>query len=219
MKDELEKYLKTILNESFKKTHAKGFTYFHHGFMPRLLEAGKIKEFDREMLAAAWTRAGEIYALNEAPKRSLECINKALTLATNRIETLKLAIEQLNAIGEYHSAFIKIDQLLELEPDRMEFITLRQQIQDDINYDSEPKFQQGNLIWELNELLAAEQFNSVINQVLASDMDDVCLLKKLACAYGALGHNANYNQVWKSVKEIDSNVKYDSVDRFYQPIK
>lgn len=218
MKEDLEKYFDRILNESLQQVHRKGFTYFHHGFMPRLLEAGKIKDFNREMLAAGWTLAGEIYALNQAPKRSVDCLKKALVLKPDRIETLHAIIEQLNAIGEYHTAFAYIDQLLNLVPDRMEFITLRQQIQDDINYDTEPKFAVGNTIWELNEQLAAEQFNAVINTVLDSEMDTVDLLKKLACAYGAVGHYANYHQIWKTIKNMDSTATTDPVDLFYQPI-
>ena len=217
MHDELYQYLIGLIGETVNETHVKGFAYFHHGFMPRLLEAGKIKDFDKETLALGWTRAGSLYTMNEAPRRSIECLKKALLLAPNTVEVLQLYVDQLIAVGHYHKAFEYINKLLELEPDRMEFITLRQKIQDDINYDSEPQFQSGDLVWELNEQLAAEQFNSVINTVLETDMNDILLLKKLACAYGAVGHNANYDQVWQAIYKVEPNVKLDAVDQFYKP--
>lgn len=218
MDDQLNEYLQLLAKETVVETHAKGFTYLHHGLMPRLLEAGKIKGFDKELLATCWTRVGAIYALNEAPNRSIECLRKALVLNTLQKDALELIVDQLILIGNYHEAFRFINQLMDIEPDNMELITKRQRIQDDMNYDSQPQLQSGNLVWLLNEQLATEQFNSVISTVLDTEMDNVILLKKLACAYAAVGHDSNYLQVLETIKRLNRNVKFDYVDLFYKPI-
>ncbi|MFA9388575.1 MAG: tetratricopeptide repeat protein [Prolixibacteraceae bacterium] len=218
MKEQLIQFLDGLQQVEITETHAKGFTYFQHGFMPRLLEAGKIKGFNKTILAAGWTRAGAIYALNEAPSRSMECLRKALVLVPLNSAALNLYIDQLILTGAYHEAFRHINELLDVEPNNMELFTKRQRIQDDMNYDAEAKFQKGDVIWELNEQLAGEQFSSVINTVLETEMDDFLLLKKLACAYGAVGHNANYIQVMETIERLEGPVNLEYVDVFYRPL-
>ena len=219
MHQQIEEYLEAVNVEPLFETHSKGFTYFYHGFMPRLLEAGKIKGFDQGLLAGGWTRAGEIYALNGAPNRSIQCLKKALVLNPKKLELLMLLTELLILTGEFHQAYRYINQVIDVEPDDLKLITQRQRIQDDINYDSEPQFRKGNLVWELNEQLAAEQFSTVINTVLDTGMNNIFLLKKLACAFGAVGHNANYLKTWDTIKLLDPTTSLDDADRFYQPLE
>jgi len=74
------------------------------------------------------------------------------------------------------------------------------------------------LVWEPNEQLAAEQFSTVINTVLDTGMNNIFLLKKLACAFGGVGHNANYLQTWNAIKQLDPATSMNDIDRFYQPL-
>lgn len=219
MKEELVQYLSLLLKETTTVTHAKGFLYLKHGFMPRLLEAGKVKEIDNEMIVLAWLRAAEIYAINGAPKRSITCVKKAHALMPKHNLVLEQLIQLHASMGQFHDAFAFVNQLIDEYPDRFEYMTLRQKIQDDINYDSQAPYLPHNQLWSLDEQLASEQFGEVINTVLDSSMNDVALLKRLACAYGAIGHNSNYYMVWNTILKLNKNEQKLALDLFYQPVE
>ncbi|MDA3929001.1 MAG: hypothetical protein PF541_08575 [Prolixibacteraceae bacterium] len=212
-------FLTEITQENPVSVHKRGFAYLHHGLLPRLLDAGKNKTVEENILARCWFIVGSIYSYNNAPKRAIECLLKSHVLNTNNSESLKLLIQQQLLIGEYYKAFENVHKAIDLEPDNFKLITLQQRIQDDMNYNSEPQYTSVNQLWELNELLASEQFETVVNTVLNTEMDNVDLLKCLANAFGALSHHANYIKVWESIFAIQSQTKLSMPDLFYMPVE
>lgn len=211
-------YLSEAIKELVAEIHRKGFVYFHHGLLPRVLEAGKIHGFSKDVLSKCWNIIAAIYKLNGAPKRAIDCQRKAVVLAPQNVSfQINLMNLQL-AIGAFHDAFVNVDKAMNIEPDNMQLITLRQRIQDDINYDSEPVYSADNFIWQLNEWLAEEKFESVINAVLETNMNNVDQLKCLARAFGAVSHNANYLKIWDSIIARNKNVEPDLADWFYCPV-
>ena len=212
-------FLSALTAQPVESLHGKGFAYFHHAVMPRLLEAGKNKEFDRKLLSDSWQLVGDIYRLNGAPLKAQKVYQKALAVAPDRVGLLYQMALVLIQTGNYHKAYQTINQALEIDPDNFRLITERQRIQDDINYDSEPHYRNEDPVWNLNELLAEEQFEKVVNAVLDTEMDQVPFLKCITRAYGAVSHHANYLQVWQRIIKLDKETEPEAADWFYLPVE
>lgn len=211
-------YLKENIAKGAGIICSLGFTHFHHAFVPRLLEAGKDNLFDRELLAKGWLTVAQVYWTNRAPNRAEQMLQKSLASNKDQAEVYHLLAQVQSARGEHFHALGNVDKALNLVPDEILLHHERQRIQDEMNYGNDPQFIEGDLVWKLNELLAEEQFESVINTVLETDMDGVEELKCLARAFGAVGHNNNFMRTWDAIKRLDHEVDYDVADLFFMPV-
>lgn len=217
--DQLSFFLKHLANEPFSTLHHKGYSHFSLIVMPRLKMAANNKMYNAEMLACCWANVGAVYETNKAPLRAEMAFKKALMLFPQRVETIHKLIEVQIQTGKFNDAFINVNKALDIEPDNMPLFTERQRIQDDMNYRSEPEYTEDDPLWALNETLANDKFESLINTVLDTDMSDVAQLKCLARAYGGMAHYANYLQVWNTITKLDEDVGFEPADWFFLPVE
>lgn len=210
-------YLTAVVAKSAEEICREGFAVFHHALLPRLLEAGKVPGFDRQLLAQGWVLAGQVYGLTGAPLKAQQCFRKALAAEATHAEALHQLSLSLKACGRYNEAFEKAMLLTELFPDELEYHYLRQAVQDAMVYDEEAEYTDDDYLWQLNEMLANEQFNQVINAVLESDFEEEQQLRCLARAFGAVSHHANCLQTWETIRRINPEAQADCADLFYLP--
>lgn len=219
MDDFFNQYLSELQIESAAKTHARGFLYMHHGLMPCILEAGKSGTANRELLAFGWIRLAEVFAINKAPLRSVDCLKKSLVLSPDNIHALKFLIDQQLMMGDTTSAKAVLQTAMAKSDGAKQLLELESKLMEPSRNASSSVYQPGDIEWKMNELLASEQFATVINMAMESDLQDLVMLKKLACAFGAVGHNANYRQTWNKILILHPDTLLDDCDRFYQPIE
>ena len=219
MSQNINAYLEQTIFEGGNNLLTLGFSHFHHGFLPRLLEAGKDKDFERVLLSLGWCRVAEVYLIIGAPNRAEEMLNKAKAANKNNDEVFFLLAKIQTSRGEHFQALGSIQAAIELFPDRIEFHNEKQRIQDEMNYGNDPLYAKEDPIWRLNELLAEEQFETVINTVLETDMDNIEELKCMARAFGAVGHSANFQQTWNTIRKLDTETTYNPADEFYMPLE
>lgn len=217
MTEFLEEFLTDLQNESAAETHARGFLYVHHALTPRLLEAGKIKGINSVLLADGWIRLADIYVLNKAPKRAVDCFRKARVLAPDNWQALQGMVQQFLKMKATNEALELIGQIQQSDGNHFLIKSLHSELEQYTANKIFAEYLPDNQEWTFNELLAAEQFNTVINKVLEGDMTSVMQLKKLACAFGAVGHDANYRQTWEKILKIQPDTMPDACDTFYQP--
>jgi tetratricopeptide (TPR) repeat protein len=216
--EQLQDFITQLAGETVSSLHQKGYVNFSLIVLPRLQSAGRGKLMDAELLARCWTLVGDLYEINGAPNRAETAYKKALVFNPLRLDTLKRIIKVQIDTGKFHEAFKNVNIALDNDPDNMPLFTERQRIQDDMNYESEPCFSPDDLLWGLNEALANDKFESVIQTVLGTNMSDVEQLRCLARAYGAVGHHANYHKVWQTIRTLDQSAVPNTVDLYYCPI-
>lgn len=217
MLNELLPFLQQLAIEPVSVLHRKGYFHFSLMVLPRLQMAGKNKTFDHDLLAQCWTNVGAVYEMNKAPLRAELALKKAVMLFPNRIEALCKLMEVQLQTGKFNDAFVNVNKALDIEPDNMSLYTERQIIQDALNYRMEPLYSDGDPIWALNEALAVDKFDWVVNTVLESDLNNVPKLKCLARAYGGMAHYANYLRIWNTITEYEKNVVLEPADWFFLP--
>lgn len=217
--DQLLSFLQHVASESVSSLHRNGYNHLSLILLPRLKMAGNNKLFKTETLANCWAKVAGIYEMNRAPLRAEMAFKKALLLHPGNIAVMQKIIDVQIQTGRYNEAFINVNNALDIDTDNMLLYTKRQAIQDDMNYQSEPLYRENDFLWSLNENLANNKFDFVINKVLDSDMNDIEKLKCLARAYGALAHHANYLNVWNTIFELDDKVLFEPADWFFLPVE
>lgn len=218
MSEDYMPYLQSIVQEPIRTLQDKGFVYLQHALMPRLLEAGKNKSFSRELLSLAWCRIAELHWQNGAPGRAEELLKKAMAASKNNSEVFLMLAKVQNSVGMQFEALGNIEQALQIAPDNFEHHTLKQKIQDDLNYSNPPELDKDDAICLLQEMLADEKFETVINTVLDGEMNNGLEMRCLARAFGAVSHHENYLNVWNRILTLDPECEASIADWFYLPV-
>lgn len=213
MENNIEKLLYNISTQDVSYILNKGFHWFHYTILCNIERS----DIDNVYLSNLWYLIGDVYDMTDAPLKSLESYKKGISIDNTNYAAYREAAARLEAIGQYSEALQYIDKSLEIEPTDDCSISDKESIENNIQFNNEPLFMQGNLIWEMNENLANQEFELIIKELRSSS--DIEFLKILARAYAALDKVDEYINVWNTIASLSSDFELDYGDWFYMSDK
>lgn len=172
-------------------------------------------EQERLILADAWYMIGELYDFNSAPKHAIQFYEKAIALNPNMAIYYREIANMYNQFGDYGEAFKYINIALEKDPDDVSSQIDRQDIQDNLNYNHESFYSEDNEMWQYAELLAAEQFDTLIQRIQAVEYPDFETQLCLCRAYAASGRQDEYIALWNKIVADKTDFYPEGIDWFY----
>lgn len=184
-----------------------------HWFKDTILYNIKKSDIDNTSLSDLWYLIGDVYDMTDAPLKALESYKRAITIDNTNYAAYREAASKLEAIGQYTEAFQYINKSLEIEPDDECSISDKRSIENNIRFNNEPLFTQGDLLWDMNEYLANQKFGLIIKELRNSS--DIEFLKILARSYAALEKIDEYTDIWNSIASSFTNFELGYGDWFY----
>ena len=214
--DQLLSFLTQYCQDGSEAAFQKGYQWFYQTLSPAIQQASEQLSEEVKLLSEVWLITGEVHELLQAPKQAITCYELAIYFnpyATDNYRWLALVQEQ---IGQYVAALENIELALKYTHEGEDLMEDRQRIQDCMVYDKIPDYKEGDLLWELTELLAAGSFEQVIKQIESQGNKDVELLRCLYRAYGGLQQKADVQAIRQMMIDLEMEVELGEVDEFYQ---
>ena len=218
-KGRLLKFLTETENGGISKLHSKGYQWFKSVYLPYLGLADLLLPGKMELIADCWYLAGDVSDFNDAPQKAIEYYKKALEYDEDSIVAYREIAHMNLQCGDYQEALKYINIALDKLPDDQDMISDKAEIIDSINYSKEPYLTTDNIVWQLNEKLASEQFDMVIKEVSEMKHPDNAHLQCLASASGAKGEEKAFLEVWGQIAASKKPFSLDYSDWFFMPKK
>ncbi len=208
-------FLEQFCAEGAEGTLQKGYNWFQDTLSPTLKLASEKQPDQQELLGEAWLIAGEVHELLNAPKQAITCYQLALFFNPTSIDTHRWKALVHEQLGDYLEATKHIELALKYAKEGEALMVDRQRIQDCIVYDKAPDFEEGNLLWAYNELLAEGKFGKVIKGIKKLKTKDVDLLHCLYQAYGGKKEIEKGEKTWQKILKIEPDAVLEELDLFY----
>jgi len=213
--DKAEKILLRVINKGIAWTHNQGYEWYSASLLPRIESAGKDQPISKELLSDAWYVIGDIHDFNDAPLKAIESYKKSLKYDTGNAAACREIASMYKNIGEYKKALLFINKSLKIDPEEEFAVFEKKDITSEIKMSNKPLYLKGDIIWEMNEYLANQKFDYVINYL--KNFSALHKLKVLARAYGASGMNVEYLRTWNLIIAKNKEFKLEYADWFYMP--
>lgn len=215
----LKKFLEVREEEGIASLYNKGYQWFKGFYLPRLRLADELLPDNLELIADSWYLVGDVYDFNEMPLLGIEAYRKVLEYDEDADGAYRELAHMHERIGEYQKALEYINIALERAPDEEELMEAKAEIQDSINYTTEPYLTPDNIAWKWGELLGQERPQAVIEAAqLSSKEATVEELQRIAQAYAALEEEENYIKTWERIVALKEPIDLVYADWFYLPI-
>jgi len=214
-KKEQIQFLSQFCEEGSEAVLQKGYTWFQDVLSPSLKLVSEKQPGQTQLLAEAWLIAGEVHELLNAPKQAITCYHISLFFNPSSVDTHRWKAIVHEQLGEYLEATKHIELALDHSKEGEELMVDRQRIQDCIVYDKAPDFEEGNLLWDFNELLAEGKFGKVIKGIKKLKTSDIELLHCLYRAYGGKKNTEKGEKVWQQILKREPEAILEELDLFY----
>ncbi len=217
-KASLKTFLQANEEEGISTLYNRGYQWFKSYYLPRLRLADELLPDELELIAESWYLVGDVYDFNEMPLLAIEAYRKALEYDDETDGAYRELAHMYERIGEYQKALEHINIALEHSPDEEELMDAKAEIQDSINYTTEPYLTDENMAWKWAELLGNERPQVVVE--LAEELGDAATveeLQRLAQAYAALEDTDNYLKTWQKIVALGEPISIHYADWFYLP--
>lgn len=214
----LKKFLSTTEEQGIANLYNKGYQWFKSHYLPRLRLADELLPNELELIADSWYLVGDVYDFNEMPLLAIEAYRKVLEYDEEADGAYRELAHMYERIGEYQKALEYINIALEHAPDEEELMDAKAEIQDSINYQTEPYLTEDNKAWQWGEWLGQERPQLVIEA--AQELGEEATteeLQRLAQAYGALDQAQEYLNTWKKIIALEEPIDIYYADWFYLP--
>jgi tetratricopeptide (TPR) repeat protein len=217
-KESLKKFLEATREEGIGTLYNRGYQWFKSYYLPRLRLADELLPHELELIADAWYLVGDVYDFNEMPLLAIEAYRKVLEYDEEADGAYRELAHMYERVGDYQKALEGINKALEFNPDNEELMDAKAEIQDSINYTTEPYLTEENVAWKWAELLGNERPQAVVQQAeKLGDQATVEELQRLAQAYAALEKDDQYLQTWQKIVALEEPIAIHYADWFYLP--
>ena len=202
-------------SEGVEAVLEKGYQWFHNTLTPALQKVSEENPTETILLGEAWLIAGEVHELLYAPNQAITCYQISLHFNPFSSDTYRwLAIVQ-EQLGNYLKAMKNIEFALKYTTDGVTLMEDRQRIQDCIVYDKDADFHPDNSFWKYSELLAAGNFDVIIQEIGGIKTKKVDLLRCLYRAFGGKQAKTEGIAIWQQILRLETDVVLEEVDLFY----
>ena len=208
-------FLNQFCEEGSEGAIEKGYTWFQDVLSPTLKLVSEKQPTERQLLGEAWLVAGEVHELLNAPNQAITCYHISLFFNPTSVDTHRWKALVHEQLGDYLEATKHIELALKHSDEGEDLMVDRQRIQDCIVYDKAPDFEEGNLFWTYNELLAEGKFGKVIKGIKKLKTTDVELLHCLYRAYGGKKEVEKGEKTWQKILKVESEAVLEELDLFY----
>lgn len=206
-------FLEALL-EGMDFVHHQGYKWFKEEFLSVVEESNK-RSLTPSQKAHAFYLAANIYGIHEAPVKAKYYYKKSLEFDSSYFDA-HLEIAEAHAhLGEFEDAARKIIELKSMDARRREVLELENDIFEMRKENPNGFYSKGDLIWEMNEEMANENFDAVIDTFAASNNTEELLI--LARAFGAINDGEGYLSVWEELSKKKGEIDLDFADWFYLP--
>lgn len=212
-----KKLLTKVCKKGIAWTHNQGYNWYSTKLLPAVFDAVNDDTISKELLSDTWYIIGDIHDFNDAPLKAIESYKNAIKLDPNIAAAYREIASMLSRMGKYKTALKYINISLKIEPNEKYAIDEKRDILGNIKFDNEPTYINGDILWEMNECIANQKFEYVINCLKKSK--DLEKLKVLARAFGALDMNYEYIRIWNIIVSKNKKFELDYADWFYMPYK
>ncbi|MCC7298466.1 MAG: hypothetical protein IT244_09045 [Bacteroidia bacterium] len=213
-KIEIEALLNQVAEEGVAYLHGLGYAFFQEQFLTAL-EQGEEFGVETDLLSECWYIAGDVYDFNDAPIMAIRAYQKSAAFDPEFADAYKEMAHMQEKIGAYALALENLKKAVELDANDKESKDDLLAIEESIQYGDEPLFKSTNAIWFLNEMLANQEFDRVIEQTVNTQTSQEKMRR--ACAYGAMGRVDDYLSVWEKLTRSDADIEIEYSDWFYMP--
>lgn len=214
----LKKFLARTEEEGIVSLYNKGYQWFKSYYLPRLRLADELLPNELALIADSWYLVGDVYDFNEMPLLAIDAYRNVLAYDEDVDGAYRELAHMYERIGEYQKALEFINIALEYTPDEEELMNNKAEIQDSINYTTEPYLTADNKAWQWGEWIGQERPQLVVEaaQQLGEDAN-TDELQRLAQAYAVLGQKEDYLATWKRVVALGAPIDIYYADWFYLP--
>ncbi|MEO8513153.1 MAG: hypothetical protein ABI543_06325 [Ignavibacteria bacterium] len=213
----IEIMLKRVCNNGILWTHNKGYSWYNKKLLPAVEIATREFPEKKELLSDVWYIIGDIHDFNDAPNNAITAYKQSIQFDENHGEAYREIANMLERIGKNKEALKYINKSLHIDPNERNAISDKEYILSSIKFRSKPLYVSGDIKWKMNEQLATENFEFVINNL--KQKKSVESLKQIARAYGALNMCDEYLRMWNRIKKLNVKFELEYADWFYMPIK
>ncbi len=193
----------------------RGYCWFDGILLPMIQDVNH-SGVSTENLSDLYYLIGDVYDMTSAPLKALYWYEESILIDSSNYAAYREAANMLEQVGDYERACIYINKALEIDPTDECSIQDKECIYSSKQTNSDPLYIKGDMVWEMNELLAGKEFSEILNCLKGKD--NVELLKILARAYGALKDEAKYMETWYKISESGEDIYIDYADWFYLPL-
>lgn len=214
----LKKFLLTTEEQGIANLYNKGYQWFKSHYLPRLRLADELLPDEVELIADSWYLVGDVYDFNEMPLLAIEAYRKVLEYDEETDGAYRELAHMHERIGEYQKALEYLNIALDYAPDDEELMEAKAEIQDSINYTTEPYLTADNRAWKWGEWIGQERPQLVIEaaQELGEEANTE-ELQRLAQAYGVLEQHQDYLATWERIVALEEPIDIYYADWFYLP--
>jgi tetratricopeptide (TPR) repeat protein len=188
----------------------KGFQFLQHQFLPAL-----IKSEDNLYIAESFAELMHLCYQLQTPNTAISFGEKAIQKGIDHPIFFELYITLHLEIGDYLKALKEIKKAINVYPDHLPLHHLQQQIQDYMNYDHEPKFDQDNWFWRMNEHLINREFVEISKGLKRIDTDLMESHLLQLRVYGGRSEAEALRIGISQFKESFPGIEFSAVDEFY----
>lgn len=202
------------LSEGIEFVHQLGFQSFKKDFVALFEDSNT--NLKSEDIAQCHYLIANIYSLHEAPQKAMEYYLNALKYRRDFFDA-KLEIAEIHAqLGNYSQALHDITELKAIKERLPEVLELEEDIRQLKKENQHALYKKGDLIWEMCEQIANENFDIVVDTLEASQ--DPLELQVLARAFGGINDIEGYLSLWQELSETKrGEIAIDFADWFYMP--
>ena len=215
----LKKFLEKTEEEGIANLYNKGYQWFKSHYLPRLRLADELLPNDLALIADSWYFVGDVYDFNEMPLLAIDAYRKVLAYDEDADGAYRELSHMYERIGAYQEALEFVNKALEYAPDDEELMDSKAEIQDSINYTTEPYLTVDNKAWQWGEWIGQERPQLVLEAAKEVGAEaNTEELQRLAQAYAILGEDEDYIATWKRIVELQESLDLSYADWFYLPI-
>ncbi|MEN0002915.1 MAG: tetratricopeptide repeat protein [Bacteroidota bacterium] len=210
------KLLQSVLALDEIEAHRKGYAWYVSHLLP-CLQYSQWPADQHPLVADIWYMANTIHQVNGAPLAAIAAAKKALSFDSEHLESIYDLIDLHLEIGHYQEAFDLVNQAIDLEPDDVELLFTKQNIQDALNYNETPLYSEDDPIWPFHEQLAQGRFSDFLATAkMPEDLPEEWLRCR-AAAFAATEQWTHYLDGWQELAQLESPVEFTALDWFYLP--
>ncbi|MBN2890790.1 MAG: tetratricopeptide repeat protein [Bacteroidales bacterium] len=214
-KNELIDFLSEVTEYGVSFAHGNGNEWCKSVLFPAIEKAeDELKEYN-ELLAECMYLVGDIYDFNDAPLHAIEAYEKAIKFNPYFSDAFREMANMYERLGKYDKALENIKKAIKLDPKDEDAQMDLENIEQSISQNEEPMYVKGDMIWEMNEMLADSKFDEIIEKI--NDSDGVEELKILARVYGAQKKSSDYLKTWQQIATNEEDYELNYADWFFMP--
>ncbi len=205
--------LEKIANEGYYQIIWEGFDWYQTQLLPALEFAAQSPLEYASLLAENWHALGWTFYELDAPYKAIECYRHAIAYDPEHSESYRELANCMHKTGRFKEALSFVLKARSLDPDDDFAIEQQEEIENSLEHGEQPYYEEGDLVWHCNELLAEGQFDQVL-QLLKGRRKTEYLLLRARC-YAAQKKNVRFLNTLRRIQNTGNYFDWTYQDWFY----